>query len=176
MAFRPDKLTVKAAEAVQTAQGTASERGNPQVVPLHLLAALLGEVGGIVTPLFQRIGVNLPQLKSLVESELSRLPRQSGGQTGASQAFMTVLDTAQKAADTMKDTYVSTEHLLLALVRVDDTAGRLLKMNGVDEDDLMTALKAVRGGQSVQSQNPETTYQALQQYGKDLVDLARKGK
>ncbi|MGC1274585.1 MAG: ATP-dependent chaperone ClpB [Planctomycetaceae bacterium] len=176
MPFRPDKLTVKAAEAVQTAQSDASERGNPQVVPVHLLHALLNEVGGIVTPLFQRIGANLPQLKSLVDSELNRLPKQSGGQTGGSQAFMNVLETAQKAADTMKDSYVSTEHLLLALVRTDDTAGRLLKMNGVDEDDLMTALKAVRGGQSVQSQNPETTYQALQKYGKDLVDLARKGK
>jgi ATP-dependent Clp protease ATP-binding subunit ClpB len=176
MAFRPDKLTVKAAEAVQTAQHTAQERGNPQVVPLHLLHALLNEVGGIVTPLFQRIGANLPQLRSLVESELNRLPKQSGGQTGGSQAFMNVLDMAQKAADTMKDSYVSTEHLLLALVRVDDAAARLLKMNGVDEDDLMAALKAVRGGQTVQSQHPESTYQALQQYGKDLVDLARKGK
>ena len=176
MAFRPDKLTVKAAEAVQSAQSIASEQGNPQVLPLHLLSALLGEVGGIVTPLFQRIGVNLPQLKSLVESELNRLPKSSGSQTTPSQAFMNVLDTAQTAADTMKDTYVSTEHLLLALVRSEDAAGRLLKMNGVDEDDLMTALKAVRGGQSVQSQNPETTYQALQQYGKDLVDLARRGR
>lgn len=176
MAFRPDKLTVKAGEAVQNAQNLARDRGNPQVTPVHLLSALLAEQGGIVTPLFQRIGANLPQLRSLVESEVNRLPKQSGGQTGGSQAFMSVLDTAQKAADTMKDSYVSTEHLLLGLVRTDDTAGRLLKMNGVDEDDLMTALKAVRGGQSVQSQNPETTYQALQQYGKDLVDLARKGK
>ncbi|MBA3312305.1 MAG: ATP-dependent chaperone ClpB [Planctomycetaceae bacterium] len=176
MAFRPDKLTVKAAEAVQNAQHLAQDRGNPQVLPIHLLHALLSEQGGIVTPLFQRVGVNLPQLKSLIDSELNRLPKASGSQTSGSQAFMNVLETAQKAADTMKDTYVSTEHLLLSLVRTDDTASRLLKMNGVDEDDLLTALKAVRGGQSVQSQNPETTYQALQQYGKDLVDLARKGK
>ena len=176
MAFRPDKLTVKAAEAVQTAQNTASERGNPQVLPIHLLRALLNEVGGIVTPLFQRIGVNLPQLKSLVESEVDRLPKQSGGQTGGSQAFMEVLETAQEAADAMKDTYVSTEHLLLGLMRTDDTAGRLLKMNGIDDDHVMTALKAVRGGQSVQSQNPESTYQALEQYGRDLVELARTGK
>ena len=176
MAFRPDRLTVKAAEAVQTAQRLAQEQGNPQVVPLHLLSALLDEQGGIVRPLFQRVGVNHTQLRSLLQSELARLPKQSGGQTGGSPAFVRVLDTAQQAADQMQDQYVSTEHLLLALVRVDDTASRLLIMNGIDESDLLQALKSIRGGQTVQSQNPESTYQALQQYGKDLVDLARQGK
>ena len=176
MAFRPDRLTVKAAEAVQTAQRLAQEQGNPQVVPLHLLSALLDEQGGIVRPLFQRVGVNHTQLRSLLQSELARLPNQSGGQTGGSPIFVRVLDTAQQAADQMQDQYVSTEHLLLALVRVDDTASRLLIMNGIDESDLLQALKSIRGGQTVQSQNPESTYQALQQYGKDLVDLARQGK
>src|SRR5688572_15999989 len=114
MAFRPDRLTVKAAEAVQTAQRLAQEQANPQVVPLHLLSALLDEQGGIVRPLFQRVGVNHTQLRSLLQSELARLPKQSGGQTGGSPAFVRVLDTAQQAADQMQDQYVSTEHLLLA--------------------------------------------------------------
>ena len=176
MAFRPDRLTVKAAEAVQSAQNLAQDQGNPQVMPLHLLSALLDEQGGIVKPIFQRVGVNHTQLKSLVQSELERLPKQSGGQTAGSQDFLGVLEAAQQAADSMKDQYVSTEHLLLALIRVESTASRLLSMNGIEESDLLTALKAVRGGQSVQNQNPESTYQALEQYGIDLVDLARKGK
>ena len=176
MAFRPDKLTVKAGEAVQTAQSAAGDRGNPQVAPMHLLDALLQEQGGVVAPLFQRIGVNLPQLRKQVAGELDRLPRSSGGQTAASPGFVKVLDAAQAAADSMKDAYVSTEHLLLGLVRTDDTASRLLQINGVAEADVLAGLRAIRGGQSVQSQNPEATYQALQQYGKDLVEMARRGK
>jgi len=176
MAFRMDKLTVKAQEAVQNAQQLADSRGNPQLVPLHLLKALLEEEGGIVKPLLEKIGIKVSQLSGIVEADLSKLPKQSGGQTSANPAFVKVLDQAMQQAERMKDSYVSTEHLLLALTQVDDQAQRVLKLNGVQESDILNALKSVRGNQQVNDQNPEDKYQALQKYGKDLVELARAGK
>ncbi|HEY4261677.1 MAG TPA: Clp protease N-terminal domain-containing protein, partial [Schlesneria sp.] len=176
MAFRPDKLTVKAQEAIQTAQELAESQGNPQFVPLHLLKALLDEQQGIVRPLLEKIGIRVPQLRGIVDADLNKLPRSSGGQTGGSQAIKQVLDKAAAQADTMKDSFVSTEHLLLALTQVDDQAQRVLKLNGVSEADVMSALKSVRGTQQVNDQNPEEKYQALEKYGKDLVALARQGK
>jgi ATP-dependent Clp protease ATP-binding subunit ClpB len=176
MAFRPDKLTVKAQEAIQSGQELAESQGNPQFVPLHLLKALLDEQQGIVRPLLEKIGIRVPQLRGIVDADLNKLPRASGGQTGGSQAIKLVLDKAAAQADTMKDSFVSTEHLLLALTQVDDQAQRVLKLNGVSEADVMSALKSVRGTQQVTDQNPEEKYQALEKYGKDLVALARQGK
>ena len=178
MAFRMDKLTVKAQEAVQTAQELAENNGHQHIAPLHLLKALLTEQQGVVRPLLDRIGANARQLDSLVDSELARLPKVSGAgvQAGAGPALMKVLEAALKTADGMKDSFVSTEHLLLALAEVDDPAKRLLEVNGIARDDILTALKSVRGGQSVTDQNPEEKYQALEQYGHDLVELARQGK
>ena len=178
MAFRPDKLTVKAQEAIQRAQGLARDRGHQQLQPLHLLVSLLQEDQGIVQPLLQKIGANLKQLQNMAEGELSRLPKISGGsgEVSASGPFMQVLDKAMDLSVTMKDQFVSTEHLLLALAQVEDQASRLLKLNGVDADDILNALKAVRGGQTVADQNPEDKYQSLQKYGHDLVELARQGK
>ena len=178
MAFRMDKLTVKAQEAVQTAQDLAENNGHQHIAPLHLLKALLTEQQGVVRPLLDRIGANARQLDSLVDSELARLPKVSGAgvQAGAGPALMKVLEAALKTADGMKDSFVSTEHLLLALAEVDDPAKRLLEINGVTSADILTALKSVRGGQSVTDQNPEEKYQALEQYGHDLVELARQGK
>jgi ATP-dependent Clp protease ATP-binding subunit ClpB len=176
--FRPDKLTVKAQEVVQRAQQFAEDQGHAQLLPLHLLKALLDEEQGIVKPLVQKIGVNLGQLQSMVEGEVGRLPKVSGvaAQVGVSPALMKVLEAAQKQADVMQDAFVSTEHQLLALTQVDDQAKRLLELNGADEQDVLTALQAVRGGQQVTDQAPEEKYQALEQYGNDLVELARQGK
>ncbi len=176
MAFRMDKLTVKAQEAVQAAQQLAEERGNPQIQPLHLLKALLDEAGGIVRPLLDKIGVNFGQLQSIVEADLKKLPQQSGGQASASQALMQVLNQSSTLADQMKDNFVSTEHLLLALTKSDEQTARILKLNGVTEADILNALKTVRGSQQVTDQNPEDKYQALEKYGKDLVSLAKQGK
>lgn len=178
MAFRFDKLTVKAQEAVQAAQHLAQQHGNPQLLPLHLLAALLDEEQGVVRPVIQKVGANLGQLRSIMESELKRLPKVSGSgaEVALSPALSKVFDAAQSAADKMKDSFVSTEHLLLALTQVDDQAKRLLEMNGLEQDDILNALKSVRGGQQVTDQNPEEKYQALQKYGHDLVALARQGK
>ena len=178
MAFRPDKLTVKAQEAVQRAQGIARDLSHQQLTPLHLLASLLDEEGGVVRPVIQKIGANVKQLDGLVESEIQRLPKVTGGsgEVGATPALMKVLDEAQARADAMKDQFVSTEHLLLALTKVDDPAQRLLELSGVKEADVLTALKTIRGGQSVTDQNPEGRYQALEKYGHDLVAAARQGK
>ena len=180
MAFRPEQLTIKARDAVADAGDRAAEAGHPQLTPLHLLKALLEETGGVVEPLLKRVGVNLGQLNSTVDAELSRLPARAGGRAGeppgADAYFMKVLDAARKRADAMKDKFTSTEHLLLGLLDAGDAAGRLLEMAGADEKDLLAGLKEVRGGQTVNTQNPEGTYQALEQYGQDLVELARRGK
>ncbi len=178
MAFRFDKLTVKAQEAVQAAQHLAADRSHQQLLPLHLLKALLDEQQGVVHPLLEKIGANVGQLHAMLDSELDRLPKVSGAgfQVALSPVAMQVFDKAQERAESMKDAFVSTEHLLLALTQVDDQAGRLLELNGVEESDVLHALKAVRGGQQVVDQNPEDKYQALERYGRDLVELARQGK
>ncbi len=178
MAFRPENLTVKSQEALQDTQQLAESHGNSQVVPLHLLKCLIEADQGIVAPILQKIGVNVPQLKSIVDGEVDRQPKVSGSNmpTGASPAFVKVLEKAQGLADEMKDDYVSTEHLLLALTQTDDQAKRILEMHAVDADDVLQALKTIRGGQAVTDQNPEDKYQALERYGHDLVELARLGK
>ena len=178
MAFRFEKLTVKAQEAVQRAQQTAEDFGQQEIKPLHLLKALLDEEQGVVKPLIQKIGANLSQLQKMVDDEISRLPKVSGAamQVGIGQSLLKVLQAAQDRADQMQDDFVSTEHLLLAFTTVDDQPKRLLELNGIEEDDVLSALKAVRGGQRVTDQSPEEKYQSLQQYGKDLVELARQGK
>ena len=178
MAFRFDKLTVKSQEAVQRAQSLAEDANHQQIQPLHLLKALLEEEQGVVRPLIQKIGANVGQLAQQVDGELKRLPRVTGagGQVGLSQTLNKVLETSQDVAKQMKDQFVSTEHILIALTRIDDAAKRLLAINGVEENDVLNALKTVRGGQQVTDQNPEQKYQALEQYGKDLVELARQGK
>ncbi|MFV0446333.1 MAG: ATP-dependent chaperone ClpB [Planctomycetaceae bacterium] len=178
MAFRMDKLTVKAQESVQAAHELASDAGNRQIAPLHLLKALLAERDGIPNAILSKLGVNLHQLGTQIDAELKRLPSSSGSnmEIGAGKELMQVLEAAQKQADVMQDQFVSTEHLLLALTRVDDAAQRLLQINGIQEQDLLSAMQAVRGGHSVTDQNPEDKYQALEKYGKDLVELARKGK
>ncbi len=178
MPFRPDKLTTKSQEALQAAQQLAESKGNPQLLPLHLLKALLAEKESIPRAILQKVGANSAQLEQLVDGEINRLPKSSGAaaQVAASRDIMKVLESAQTQADSMRDQFVSTEHLLIALTKVEDAAKRLLAISGVEEADVMSALQSVRGGQSVTDQNPEDKYQALERYGKDLVELARKGK
>ncbi|MEX0717592.1 MAG: ATP-dependent chaperone ClpB [Planctomycetaceae bacterium] len=178
MPFRFDKLTVKSLEAVQRAQQLAEDRGNAEMLPLHLLKTLLDEDKGIVRPLLEKAGGNVSQLKGVVESELDRLPKVkgTGRQTGVSDAVINVFEAADEVAERMKDAFISTEHLLLALTQVDDQAKRLLAINGIEEKDVLNALKGVRGTHQVTDQEPEQKYQALEQYGKDLVQLARRGK
>ncbi len=177
MAFRPDKLTIKAQEAVAAAQSLAADQRHPQIDPLHLLAALLAEGGGIVGPIMDRIGVNRGLLNQIMQSELGHFAKVSGGSPpGANQQLAQVLQSAQAEADAMKDEFVSTEHLLLALAKVDSKAKNVLKLNAVTEKQLLAALREIRGSAQVTDQNPEDKFQALQRYGIDLVERARQGK
>ena len=175
-----DKFTIKAAEAVQGAQQRAQDFGNPEVTPLHLLAALVsseaGGNGGIVAPLLEKAGAPVAQIRGMVESELRRLPKQTGGSLGAHRTFMDVLAAADKEAARMKDQYISVEHLLLALADVPSDAREILKLNAATRDDILAALKEVRGSASVTTQSPEDTYEPLKRYGRDLVEAARQGK
>ena len=178
MAIRFDKLTVKAQEAVQRAQQLAEDRGHQQLVAMHLLAALLQEDDGIVRPLVQKIGADPTQLREASEGELNRLPKVSGGggQLTIGPDLNSVFDAAQRQADQMKDAFLSTEHLFLALVQIDGDARKLLNLHGIGEHDVLESLKSIRGGQTINDQSPEDKYQSLERYGKDLVELARQGK
>src|SRR5688572_26987142 len=171
MAFRFDKLTIKAQEAVQRAQTLAADRGHPELDPLHLLSALLAEGEGIVRPVLEKIGVNVGQLSRLVDGELGRMPQASGGsQPNPNRAMMQVLEGSVAESAAMKDEFVSVEHLLLALAKVGSTAKNLLQINGVAEKDILGSLRTVRGSSRVTDQSPEEKFQALKKYGIDLVE------
>ena len=178
MAFKWDKLTVKSQEAVQAAASTAAENGNPEVLPMHLLAALLEDREGVVLPVLEGAGVRVQELLAGANAAISKLPKVSGGaQPGMSNALTKVLDRASKEAENFKDDYVSTEHLLLALTEAKgDPVRDALAAMGANHDAVFKALSAVRGNQRVTDQTPEGKFQALTKYGKDLTDLARKGK
>jgi ATP-dependent Clp protease ATP-binding subunit ClpB len=178
MAIKWDRLTVKSQEAVQAASGHAAEDGNPEVLPLHLMAALLEDRDGVVIPVLEKVGVPVEQLLSGVNSAISKLPKvQGGGQAGMSAALQKVLEQGFKEAEGFKDDYVSTEHLLLALSKAkNDPVQLALAAFGGTHEAILKALSAVRGSQRVTDQTPEGKFQALEKYAKDLTDLARKGK
>jgi ATP-dependent Clp protease ATP-binding subunit ClpB len=177
MPFRFDKFTIKAQEAVQAAVELAGERGHPQVTPLHLLHALLAEREGIVRPLLEKIGVDRGQLERIVEAELSHQPKVSGGaQPQPDQELIKVFEAATAESHAMKDEFVSTDHLLLALAKTPSKAKNVLELGGVSDKDLLAGLQAVRGQSRVTDQNPEEKFQALEKYGVDLVQRASQGK
>jgi ATP-dependent Clp protease ATP-binding subunit ClpB len=177
MPFRFDKLTIKAQEAIARAQELAAGAGNPQIEPVHLLASLLQEHEGIVRPVLEKIGANVHQLETIVEAELKHLPRSSGGSPpGIGPQLSKVLDAAQAEAEGMKDEFVSTEHLLLALAGTASKAQDLLHLNAITKDKALHALRAVRGSARVTDQTPEGKFQALEKYGIELTERARQGK
>jgi len=179
MPIRWEKFTVKSQEAVQAASQVASEHGNPEILPLHLLAALIEDSEGIIVPVLEKVGVPASQLRLKVQDALAKLPKVSGGgaQPGASAALNRVFEQAFKEAENFKDEYVSTEHLLLALAEAkNDGAQLLLASFGATHDAILKSLTTVRGTQRVTDQNPEAKYQALEKYAKDLTELARRGK
>src|ERR1035437_9736749 len=179
MAFKWERLTVKSQEAVQAAASMAGENGNPEVLPMHLLAALLEDREGVVLPVLEGAGVRVQDLVAGVNAAISKLPKVSGtsAQPNLSPALQKVLDRAAEEAEGFKDDYVSTEHLLLALTESKgDPVRDALAAMGANHDAVLKALSAVRGNQRVTDQTPEGKFQALTKYGKDLTDLARKGK
>ncbi len=172
-----NKFTIKSQEAVQNAQEIATSYGNQTIEPEHLLAALVQDAQGIVTPILQKLGANDNYIKIKINEVIEKLPKVSNAQMYASNTLQKVFEQAQKEAENLKDEYVSTEHLLLALLDQKNNAGvKLLVDQGVSKDGVLKALKDVRGSQRVTDQNPEDKYQALQRFGRDLNSLARKGK
>src|SRR5438270_13922557 len=179
MPIRWDKFTVKAQEAVQRANELASEHGNPELLPVHILAALVEDKEGIVPPVLEKIGIGPQAVLNDLYRELERLPKVSGGaaQPGLSPAANQLLERAFKEADNFKDEYVSTEHLLLAATQLKQNAAQeILVKAGATHDAILKALVAVRGTQRITDQNPEAKYQALERYARDLTDQARRGK
>ena len=179
MAIKWEKLTVKSQEALQGAQGLAAENGNPEVLPVHLMAALLEDKEGVVLPVLERVGVAVDSLRTGMDAAVAKLPKVSGGsaQPGLSQSLTRVLEASFKEAENFKDEYVSTEHLLLALTKAKgDSVQTALATAGATHEAVLKALSAVRGSQRVTDQNPEGKFQALEKYAKDLTDLARRGK
>jgi ATP-dependent Clp protease ATP-binding subunit ClpB len=180
MAIRWDKFTVKAQEAVQRANDIASEHGNPELLPVHLLAALLEDKEGIVPPVLEKLGIGPQVVLNEAYREIGKLPKVSG--EGATQATMSpaltqLIDRAFKEAANFKDEYVSTEHLLLATTQAKrDAAQTILVHHGATYDAILKALTTVRGSQKVTDQNPEAKYQALERYARDLTEQARRGK
>jgi len=176
MAFRFDKLTLKSQEALQGAQALAGERSHQRLEPMHLLAALLDPDQQVVRALFNQLGVNPGQVLKAAQQGLEALPRVTGGEISIGPDLAAVLEAAQSEADRMKDQYVSVEHLLLGLAKVKSKTQSLLEALGVNAAEILKALQKVRGGQSVTDQNPDDKYQALERYGRDLVEAVRKGK
>ncbi|PYO48629.1 MAG: ATP-dependent chaperone ClpB, partial [Gemmatimonadetes bacterium] len=175
--INPDRLTVKATEALNEAVDLARRAGNPLVYDLHLLMALLTQDEGIVVPILQKLGVSVAQLRESVGREMARFPKQSSAQPTLSRELNQVFDKAEADARELGDEFVSTEHFLLALSNVKGTESRnLLNGVGATHEALLEALQQVRGSHRVTDQTPENQYQALQRYTRDLTDAARKGK
>jgi ATP-dependent Clp protease ATP-binding subunit ClpB len=179
MPIRWDKFTVKAQEAVQRANDLASEHGNPELMPVHLLAALLEDKEGIVPPVLEKIGIGPQAVLTDVYRDIENLPKVSGhaAQATISNAANKLLEQAFKEASNFKDEYVSTEHLLLAITHLkQDAAQQILARHGATYDAILKALTSVRGSQKVTDQNPEAKFQALEKYARDLTEQARRGK
>ncbi|MAE97073.1 MAG: ATP-dependent chaperone ClpB [Deltaproteobacteria bacterium] len=176
--MRFDKLTLKSQEALSEAQSQATSRGHSQIAPAHLLRELLAQPEGSTIPILQKIGVSLDRLQNEVERLLESLPKvHGGGQPTMSPALQRVLDHSFEEADARKDEYVSTEHLLLALVEdKQDECGRVLRELGASREAVEQALASVRGSARVTDQDPESKYQALAKFGRDLTEVARTGK
>ncbi|MDH4241422.1 MAG: AAA family ATPase, partial [Phycisphaerae bacterium] len=172
-----DKFTLKAQEALATAQQTAMAKSHTVLSPLHLLSAVLSDDNGVVVMVLKKIGANISRIKEMIESELGRLPT---GQTSSmlmpEPAFNQIVLDAQNRADAMGDEYLSVEHMFVSLASVQSDAKEILRLNSITPEQIESALKDVRGGEKITDQSPEGKYKALERYGIDLLEMARKGK
>jgi ATP-dependent Clp protease ATP-binding subunit ClpB len=177
--MRLDRFTLKAQEAVQAAQDLALEKNHQEITPEHLLSALLEQHEGIVIPILQRLGADTSGIRSKLEQEIEKVPEVYGaaGQAYASPVLQSVLGTSWNEAQQLKDEYVSTEHVLIAISdEKESPAGAILREFGATRENIFKVLVDIRGSQRVTDQNPEEKYQALAKYSRDLTDLARAGK
>ncbi|MFN8361770.1 MAG: Clp protease N-terminal domain-containing protein [Candidatus Kapaibacterium sp.] len=172
------KLTLKAQESLQTAQEIAASYNNQAIEPIHLLAALVQDSAGIIPPLLLKLGANMNYLKIKINEHIESLPKSSGTNINhyLSSGVSAVLEAALREATTLKDEYVSTEHVLIALTEQKSNASQLLRDQGVNKESILKVLTEFRGDRRVTDQNPEDKYQSLQRYGRILNDEARKGK
>jgi ATP-dependent Clp protease ATP-binding subunit ClpB len=172
-----DKFTLKAQEALATAQQTAMAKSHTVLSPLHLLSAVCDDEEGVVFMVLKKIGANISRIKEMIESELGRLPK---GQTSSllmpEPAFNQIVLDAQNRADAMGDEYLSVEHLFISLASVQSDAKEILRLNSITSEQIESALKEVRGGEKITDQSPEGKYKALERYGIDLLEMARKKK
>ncbi len=177
--MRLDKFTIKAQEALQTAQTLASEAQNPELGGEHLMLSLINQTDGIVTPIFQKLGVDIQGITSALENIVQKAPKVQGASSELhlSKSLQSVLETALKEATTLKDEYISTEHLLIACAESKQSeAGQTLRDAGITKDKILKALVDIRGTQRVTDQNPEDKYQALTRFGRELTQEAMSGK
>ncbi len=179
MAFNLNKLTVKAQEVIQNSIEIAQNYNNQMIEPEHIFAAMVQDNSNVAVSIIQKIGANMNQLRIQTAQLLEKLPKVTGAGIGNQQlspvAFK-MLDSSSEEAKFLKDEYISSEHILLSLTQDGGAIGKLLRENGVTKEEVLTALKDIRGTQRVTSQNPEDTYQSLKKYGRDLTDFARGGK
>jgi len=177
--MRFDRFTIKAQEALQTAQSLASDAQSPELSVEHLMLALIGQTDGIVMPIFQKLGADIPRITSSVEAAAQKTPKVQGAaaEMRIAPALQSVLDSAFKEATSLKDEYVSTEHLLIACAEAKQTeVGKILREAGVTKDKILKALVDIRGNQRITDQNPEDKYQALTRFGRELTQEAVSGK
>jgi ATP-dependent Clp protease ATP-binding subunit ClpB len=175
--MRLERFTLRGQEAVQSAIEIAERNQHQSVEPEHLLLALLEQPEGVVRPILGKLGANFQVVLNDLQAEIARQPKVQGGQQYFSPRTTQLFQSAQKQAEGMKDEYVSTEHLLLAIAdEKEGAAGRILRQHGVNRDDLLKVVNEMRGGSRITDQNAEANYQALSKYAKDLTDLARAGK
>src|SRR5438552_2623173 len=177
MPFRPDRLTEKTQEAIQQAQTLAQEAQHQEITPEHLLLALLQQPDGTVPPIVQQVGVDPARVASDVKAQLDKLPKVYGAETYLGSRLRRLLDAASTEMERLKDEYLSTEHLLLAIVDEANSDGaRVLQRAGVTREKILEALTKVRGSSRVTDATPESKFQALEKYTRDLTALAREGK
>ena len=177
--MRFDRFTIKAQEALQTAQSLASDAQNPELGVEHLMLALIRQTDGIVTPIFQKLGIDTAGITSAIEAVVEKTPKVEGtaSEMRIAHALQSVLDTGFKEATALKDEYVSTEHLLIACAEAKpDEVGKILREAGVTKDKILKALVDIRGNQRITDQNPEDKYQALTRFGRELTQEAISGK
>jgi ATP-dependent Clp protease ATP-binding subunit ClpB len=177
MTFSYEKLTAKSQEAIASANETAIKSANTELKPIHLLHSLLKEHDGNVRPILKATGCNLEQFEKMVEAEVRQLPKITGNSSlNASVEFQRVLFSANDESEKMKDDFISTEHLLLALENIPSKAKKIFELNDVSRENLLRGIMSIRGNSRVADSEPESKLQALSRYGIDLVDRARRGK
>ncbi|MEA2668802.1 MAG: ATP-dependent Clp protease ATP-binding subunit ClpB, partial [Chloroflexota bacterium] len=177
MPFRPDRLTEKTQEAIQQAQSLAQEAQHQEITPEHLLYALLQQQDGTVRPILQQIGVEPSRVEGELKAQLDRLPKVYGAETYLGSRLRRLLDSASNEMERLKDEYLSTEHLLLAIIDETNSEGaKILQRAGVTREKVLEALTKVRGSTRVTDASPESKFQVLEKYTRDLTALAREGK